>query len=514
MLTKMKGKSDMDGSRSYRVAMALLMCAVSRPAGAEDYWAYTYKDFDVTTVGSREHAVSLAHDIARFDTAVSRVLQLPDTRVPTHIYELPGGQVKQLLGAEDVATFHFSGYEVSVISSSEGGPGNRYWGSLFGYVGGLLESGRAPRYPYWFQVGVPELFAQTEFDNDRIKTGGVVFGYAQTLQRGKLIPMRTFLSLRDNDPQLKVAEYRAMYDAESWYLAREVYVEGKLRPEFGQYLGSMRDGKSEAEAFSASFKIGYEELDKLLVEAMREPTHVFVVQVPREPADHDLPLRLSTAEIKGRMAELSLQDQHRDDALRLATEALQLDANNEAALRVLARASLQAGNFDAALAAVDKLGALSASSAAALTDSGDVLSHLARAVTKKQASIGVGADALIHRAIEAYEHAVTLDREYLRAWAGLAYLYASQRDVQAAKAFLPRAEPVLEKNIRSAALARALATMCAQTGQADGAFRFGEYWRDDALTKADLDQALAFGAWLKAHPLGTGSAQSAQETTR
>jgi tetratricopeptide (TPR) repeat protein len=497
------------GRFSSRPRLALLLLAVvcAQAAGAEDYWAYSYQNVDVMTAGASSHAVSLAHSVARFDSALSRILQLSDARVPTRIYELPREQVKQLLGAEDVTSFTFSGYEVTVITNPGSDRAEPYWGALFGYTGGLLISDRASRYPYWFLNGAPQLFAHAEFGSDRIKTGGLVPGFVYTLQKGPAVPMRTLLRLRGDDPQLKNAKYLEMFEAESWYLAREIFVEGKFRPEFVHYFGMMRNGESEDAAFAASFKISYEELDKFLVSAMRDPAHIFVVPVPPEPAAHDEPRQLSAAETMARLAALSLQRQHRADALKLSSEALQLEPTNETALRVLARSSGQDGNFSGALAAVDRLGALSSPSAAGLTDSGEVLSQLAHVVSQKQASIGADAPALVQRAKEAYERAMSLDGEYLRSWAGLAYLYASQRDVEGAKGLLPRAQPVMEKHIYSGALARALATMCAQTGQSDGAFLFGEYWRDDAITLADRDLAVAFISRLKTPPKTAGGTQ-------
>jgi len=55
----------------------------------------------------------------------------------------------------------------------------------------------------------------------------------------------------------------------------------------------------------------------------------------------------------------------------------------------------------------------------------------------------------------------------------------------------------MERHLSSGALARALATMCSQTGQTQAAFLFGEYWRDDALNQHDLDEATAFIARMK-----------------
>lgn len=486
--------------RSKIRATALLLCAVSYVAVADDYWSYAYGSFDVTTAASSGYAVSLAHNVARFDKALSRILQLPERHLPTHIYELTPKQEKALLGEEGVVSYKFSGYEVSVITNTGADPKNRYWGALFGYTGSLLVNGRASRAPYWFQLGVPQLFAQTEFESSHVKTGGVSAGFAQTLLGSKLIPMRIFLRVQSGDPQLRSSsDFPRLFEAQSWYLAREVYVEGNLRAEFGRYLGLMQQGKSEADAFATSFKFSYEDLDKLLMDSMRKPAHVFVVEVPHEPADNQQPRKLSEAEITAQLADLSLQWQHRDLALRLATEALHADPNSELSLRVLARANLQDGNFPASLAAVDKLDAFSTRSAAGLTDSGEVLSTLAREVSAKQASIGVESDTLGRRAKEAYERALGLDPDYLRSWSGLAYLYGAQRDKTAAQAFVARAQPIMEKHLESGALARALATMCAQTDQPAAAFLFGEYWRDDAITQRDLDEALAFIARMKTH---------------
>lgn len=479
------------------MAVALLL---SGQVTAADYWSYANSDFQVTTYEGAGYTASLARDLARFNQALARILPLPEKHLPTRIYELLPAQAEQLLGTPaGGASYRFSGYEVSVVTSEGEERQHRYWGALFGYTGSLFVNGRASRSPHWFQVGVPALFAHTEFDGDKVRTGGPVAGFAWTLQKGKHIPMRTFLRVQSKDPQLQSSsDFNAMFEAESWYLAYEVYVEGKLRPEFSQYLGLIRDGKSEADAFAASFKISYEDLDKLLADAMKEHAHVFVMNVPPDSVSGQTPRKLTDSETKAMLADLSLQWQHRPDAVRLAAEALQGDPNNELALRVQARTKLRDGDLPGALAAGDKLDGLSAASAAALTDVGDVFFELTYDVARKQAVIGVAAEDLNRRARGAYQRAIGLDPEYLRAWAGLAYLYGSQRNVAAAKELAEKAQPVMEAHLNSGALARALATMCANTGQTHAAFLFGEYWRDDAITQGDLDAAMAFMAQLPA----------------
>lgn len=485
-----------------RGLQALALWLAGSGVHAADYWSYQYKDFAVITAGSSEHARTLAQNIARFDNALTHILQVPARHLPTRIYELQAAEEKQLLGEKDVVAYRFSGYEVTVVSNSSADPSNPYWGALFGYTGSLLVNGRTSRCPYWFQVGVPQLFAHTEFKSDHVETAGVAPGFAQTLQNGKWIPMRTLLRLQGSDPQITDHEFQGLFEAESWYLAREIYVEGKLRAQFAHYLGLLQEGNKEGDAFAASFSTSYEDLDKLLITAMKEPTHKFVVATPREPADSTSPQRLTPAEVKAHLAELSIVWRHRADALKLAAEALQSDPKNERALRVTALANAQNDNYGAALAAIDALAALPTLSGAALTDMGEVLSQLSNAVFKKEASLGLDAAGLARRAQDSYERAISLDGEYLRAWAGLAYLYGEQRDVEDAKGLASRADPVMDKHLYNGALARALATMCSRTGQAEGAFRYGEVWRDDAITQADLDQAVAFISRIKAHPPG------------
>jgi len=481
----------------YVLATVLLSLATGA-AAADEYWNYAYRDFDVTTSENAGSALALAHNVARFDTALTHILTLTEAHVSTHIYVLPAEQLKELIGNSSGASFRFSGYEVTVVTSDTI-RNYRYWGPLFGYTGSLLVNGRALRCPYWFQLGVPELFANTEFEADKLKTGGVAGGYARTLTLSNLIPTRTFLRIQSGDPQLTNARFWELFEAESWYLVYEIFVQGKLQEEFGHYLRLLRDGKSEADAFTESFKFSYEDLDKVLVKYMSEPARIFIVPVPREPTDPGEPLRLSPTAAKARLAELNLQWGRRAEALRWGTESLQADPKNELALSVVARADLQDGNFDAALASINKLDEVPPASVSALTDGGEVLSWVAYAVSSKKAAVGVEVQALAERAKEHYEHAISMNPEYLRAWAGLAYLYGWRRDNAAAHALVGRVHPVMEKHTDSGALAQAVAKMCSATGQySDGIF-FGDYWRDDALTDKDREQAVALLVRLGAH---------------
>jgi hypothetical protein len=491
------------------LALALLM-AGPQAAGATDYWAYQYKSIDVTVAGKSGYARQVARNADRLGAALTQILHFKsDARLPTHIYVLPDEQIAELLGAAGRANYRSSGYDATVIASAGQGGGDEYWGVYFGYVGSILAGDSAARAPYWFRLGVPEVFAATDFDHDRIRTGFIAPGYALTVAGGKLIPLRSFLAMQEQDPQLKSGTVGDMYAAQSWYLAREVLVERRHHDEFNHYLGLMRQGGSEAEAFALSFKASYEDLDRMLRDDKSATGHVIVLASPVDQSPDSVPPhKLAAPEVQARLALVNLQVGRRAQALQLATAALQADRANEQALRVLAEAQLEEGNLAASFAAVDQLsrGALSPD---AMAESAAILTVLASAVTAGHALLPVDAATLLRFAQRYYQGAIAANPEDLRSWAGLAGLYGARRDAAAAQALLPAASQALARHPGNANLAYALAHMCAQTEQWDCAAQFAGEWRENALTEASRAEAAAFESRLTAYRQRLASAPEA-----
>jgi hypothetical protein len=497
-----------------RALAVLLLIALPPGVPAEDYWAYQYKNLDVTAVGTSGYAMNVARTASRLGTALTGILSFrSDARLPTHIYVLPDEQIVQLLGASGNANYTASGYDAAVITSPGRSGDDHYWGVYFGYVGAMVAGDGALRYPYWFRLGVPEVFATTEFGYDRLTTGGIAPGYALTVAGGTLIPMRTFLALKEDDPRLQSAAFAEMYGAESWYLAREILVEGRYRGEFTRYLALLHEGRSESAAFAASFKVSYEDLDKMLLADRSASAHVLIVPSPADhSADPAPPHKLSAGEAQARVALVNLITGRRAEALRLAAAALHDDPANERALRVVAQAQLQDGNYAAALAAVDQLSARGSPSADALAESAAVLAVVASAVSGGQAVLAVDAPALLVRARQDYQSALAANADDLRSWAGLAGLYGSQRDIAAAQALLPAATQALARHPRNVNLAYALAHMCAQTQQWDCAAKFAGVWRENALTESSRAEAAAYESRLEQYRQRLASAPPADSS--
>jgi len=480
--------------------LALTLLLAGPATAAPDYWAYQYKNIDVTVAGSASYAQRVARNADRLGAALTQILSFRgDGRLPTHIYVLPDDQIVEVLGSSGSSNYDSSGYDATVIASRGQGSGDEYWGVYFGYVGSVLAGDGASRYPYWFRLGVPEVFATTELDHDRIRTGGIAPGYALTVASGKLIPLRAFLAMQEQDPRLQSGALADMYAAESWYLTREILVESRYRHEFGQYLELIHQGRSAPAAFTATFKVSYEDLDRMLHDDLRARAHIFLLPSRAdETLDAAPPRKLTPAETQARLALVNLKAGRRAQALRLAAAALDDDPANERALRVAAEAQLEDGNYPASFAAVDRLSA-GVLSPEGMAECAGILTVLASAVAAGHVVLPVDAPKLLAFAQRYYRAAIEANPEDLRSWSGLAGLHGAKCDAAAAQALLPAASQALARHPRNANLAYALAHMCAQTQQWDCAVKFAGAWRENALTEANRSDAAAFESRLTAY---------------
>ena len=144
--------------------------------------------------------MGIARNLARFDLALTNVLKLTGEHLPTRIYELSPKQARDLIG-ENSSSYKFNGYDVLVVSKADDKNYYPYWGPLFGYSGSLLVSGRALHSPFWYRIGVPAVFSNTQFEVDDIRTGGVQTGFARTLVSSNWIPTRILLRMENGDPR-------------------------------------------------------------------------------------------------------------------------------------------------------------------------------------------------------------------------------------------------------------------------------------------------------------------------
>ncbi len=338
--------------------VCLLLAGVAARAG-DDHWGYAYRNLEATAEASPSYTVNLVRYTARLDALLVQVLGVrTDYRMPTRFFVLPAADVRTLGKGDYEYVYKVREHENDVLITAGSIPPHRhYYGAFFGYTASLLASDHALGGPDWYMVGVPSVFADTVFEKGKAKLGNITGGLAYTLLTGgTLYPMRRFLAMTRDDARREGNHQEELWDAEAWYLARLVFVEGRHRSEFYHYLQLLREGHGEPEAFGASFRFSYEDLDREIATSMHERAHVYILDMPPDSGPSDSGAQaLPEAEWQGRRALSYVYFGFPEQAALIATGALKLQADNASALRALARAQVEQHLYAEALATADRI---------------------------------------------------------------------------------------------------------------------------------------------------------------
>jgi hypothetical protein len=484
---------------------AILSLATAAPLAAfgANYWSYTDKEITVLSSGGADSAKTIAHNLRRLDTAITVVLGInaSDWRPPTQIYSLPQAVFSRVRGKKDdtLSLYIPTPFGNTILIDESSSTDNGLWGANFGYTGSVLISAYSFRYPRWFISGMSELFAASSMNSSSVTIGAATPGRAQSLFNRALIPVRALLALHADDPQLNNKDYLDLYQAESWLLVHLVVLEGKYHSNFFHYFQLRDQGEEESKAFAASFDVSYEDLDKLLRDALRAgkiQTHR--VAIPDQKGG-GAAARLTGAEAAARLAAIAARvSAQPDDALQMANEAMAAAPKNQDALFALAHVQLRRMDYAAALQSADRLCSLESLTQPGFAQCGQLYSSLSSAVLEKKAALGVEAPSLAAHSRQYYDTAITMDPEDLASWDGMAILLGAVRNPEYTRDFVPRAQKALSAHPRAGDLARALSGLCAEMGNSVMALNYAVMWQNAALSGPERDAAAAYVSMLKA----------------
>lgn len=470
----------------YRSFVALLLLAVSLSAWSSDqYWAYNYKDIDVTAIGGADRAKDIANNLHRLDRAIGAVLglQAEEWRPPTRVYAVPQATFDLFWKRTSVpisSSYYGSSFASDILINASL---DLYFDAYYGYANSVLVNAYPLRFPLWYRTGFSQVFGASKITRDKVTIGGYVGGRVVPLFDRDWIPVKTLFSIQLNDPQLASADYLGHYEAECWFLTHQVLVEQIHHQSFVDYFSRLEAGEDESNAFSESFLISHEELDKELRAALaRGIIKLISVKLPDEPGGAE-PRRLSESEAKGRLARLAAAHAvEASVATELANQALAGDPKNEDALIALTQVQLRNHDWSSALQAAQRWCTPGLASASAAGQCASIYAQLLYGGAANSPTMGLDAHALADQSRNYYEIALRLDPEDLEAWNGMGVLLVQTRDVENAKGFLPRAKHAWAMHSTNENLSRSLAGLCALTGDFDSAIKFAQVWQKYALT--------------------------------
>jgi tetratricopeptide (TPR) repeat protein len=482
--------------------MVLLAACAPLAAFGATYYTYSYKGIEVTSSDGAENAKTIAHNLSRLDRAITAVMRIEasDWRPPTEVYAMPEAMFSRVRGISDnilslyIPNSRGNTIEINATNTRD----NEMFGAYFGYTGSVLLNAYTFRYPPWFVRGLSETFAASLITKSTVTIGEASAGRVQPLLTKKLIPVRELLAVQNSDPQMKSPDYLAQYTAESWLLVHLIVLEGKYHSNFFKYFQLRDRGEDDAKAFTESFDVTYEDLDKVLDAVVKGRKITLVKVAVADDNDPGVAVRLSDAEAAGRLAALTaVHSVKADDALQMANEALALASANPDALFALAHVQIRRADYAAALRAADKLCSLDSLPQRAVARCGALFISLAGAVNQKKAVVDVEWPALAERSRQYYEKAIAMDPDDIASCEGMAGVLNDLRNAEYSQAFLPRAQKTLSAHPRASSLARALSGMCASMGNNVMALNYAVMWQNAALSEVERDSAAAYVSRLK-----------------
>jgi hypothetical protein len=481
--------------------VAVWLCEPAPVFATDTYWEFSYDGVDVVESRRGESAISIAHNLLRLKLAVEAVMGAPPTgwQPPTQVYSVPIEVFQRIRGNKDNidSVFYSSGFDNTILADNSGSSSEALFNAYFGYSASVLINEYSRGYPPWFRQGMGELFAASTMSAFNVTVGVARTRRLQSLFHGGLIPVKTLLTLRADDPQMKSESFSDLYGAESWLLVHQIIVEGKYRSNFFHYFALLEQGEDSDKAFAASFDISSDVLDKLLSVTLQQG-RVFLLKIDIKAVEQNtVANRLSTAQSAGRLAALAALRSPQDTALQMTNEAIALDAKNQDALWALAYVQLRRSDYGAALQASNALCTLEPLAQQSVARCGSLFLRLAEAAVQKKAELGVESVTLAERSRQYYEKALLLNADDIVAWDGEANLLGLIGKPEYTQAFLPRAANILAARPQINDLSRALARLAASVGDLPMAIDYAARWEKTAVDEKSRDSAAAYRAHLK-----------------
>ena len=217
----------------------------------------------------------IAHQLDAFEKTVGELLKtedrLPD--YPTAIYVLDAEQFRRFnqLGGSIAGFFKPLSYENVVVLNGDQ-PLKFVEVTIFHEFTHYIERNQGSiRFPPWYVEGYAELFSVFRINNNRIVVGDAPPpGLLIDTDAKYWIPMRRLLAVNMSDPEYRSEHLQPQFYAESWALVHMLlFDDADLLRRTNTYLDNLALDVDEDQAFKTSFQISKDELDKRLLEWIR-----------------------------------------------------------------------------------------------------------------------------------------------------------------------------------------------------------------------------------------------------
>lgn len=107
-------------------------------------------------------------------------------------------------------------------------------------------------WPMWLKEGMAEVYSTFQTEGHAARIANPIPYHLQTLQHGRLMPLKELFSVTHDSPQYNERDRQGMFYAESWLLTHFLMAgdNGQYRARFGQFTTLLRQGQLTEQAFT------------------------------------------------------------------------------------------------------------------------------------------------------------------------------------------------------------------------------------------------------------------------
>ncbi len=120
--------------------------------------------------------------------------------------------------------------------------------------------------PTWISEGLAEYLSVFEVTGggEKGRLGAAIASHARLLRERPLIPIETLLAVDQSSPFYIESDKKNLFYAESWALTHYLLRAGGRRPQFGQFISALAQGKKADESFRQAFQTDYATIEREL----------------------------------------------------------------------------------------------------------------------------------------------------------------------------------------------------------------------------------------------------------
>jgi tetratricopeptide (TPR) repeat protein len=352
-----------------RLVIPLLFVVISgMPARAAEQWLrITSPHFEMlTTAGEKKgrEGVLYFETVRQFFIDGGLAANVPGKRV--RIVAFRGDKEFRPYAPNEVATAFYAGgagtdNDYIVLSQI----GFEYYPIAVHEYTHLVFRHSSANLPVWLNEGMAELFSTLKPDGKKVAVGDLIPGRLMEARENRLIDLDTLFAVNNDSKLYNERTHAGMFYSESWALVHMLFLSSEYRPHFLVFWKLVTSGQPAAQALQQAFGKSVAEAQKDLTHYIDNgPTHflLFAMQLDKSVEDADVQpsstfdADLELAEIMsssqrqaaaGRqmlerlmteqpqrpeppalLAELSLREGHRDEAIRDYAKAVELGSTN------------------------------------------------------------------------------------------------------------------------------------------------------------------------------------------